>query len=135
MDTAMQPATVLVVEDDFLVRSFAAEVLAENGFGVIEARNAEEALAKLERHPEVAVLFTDVNMPGALDGLDLAREVASRYPHVSRLVTSGRIRPNAIEYARFLPKPYRPDEVVQNIRELLDGGDAASNYKEPRSVH
>src|SRR5215218_10331700 len=84
---------VLLVEDEMLVRMLAAEVLSEAGFTIIESGSAEEALAVLQTRPDVRVLFTDVNMPGALDGLGLAQIVHERAPEVSILIGSGRIRP------------------------------------------
>jgi CheY-like chemotaxis protein len=83
------------------------------------------------------VLFTDVQMTGALDGLELAREVARRYPHVSRLVTSGRMQPTSGDddpCYRFLPKPYRPQEVVKSIREMLGAGASAPTEMPRRRV-
>jgi len=111
---------VLVVEDEFMIRQFMVDTLEENGFEVAAARDADEALAILEKHPETDVLFTDVNMPGHLNGLELAREVARRWPHIERIVTSGRVLPPAgsADYA-FIPKPYSPCEVAERIREVL----------------
>jgi len=73
---------ILLVEDEVLVRMLAADVLSEAGFTVLESTNAEEALTFLEARPDVQVLFTDVNMPGALDGLGLAQTVHERSPGV-----------------------------------------------------
>ena len=118
-----QPArVVLVVEDEFLVREYAAGILADSGFEVVQARDAYEALATLEIRSDIEVLFTDVNMPGQLDGFGLSREVARRWPHVSRLVTSGLV--NRAEARSktddvFIAKPYQPEDVVENIRDLL----------------
>ena len=69
------PLVILLVEDEVLVRMVAADVLEDAGFTVLESTNAEEALTLLETRPDVQVLFTDVNMPGALDGLGLAQTV------------------------------------------------------------
>ena len=100
---------ILLVEDELLVRMMAAEVLLEAGFTVVESGSAEEALAVLEARCDVNVLFTDVNMPGSLDGLSLARIVHKRTPTIGILIGSGRIRPGPAELppgARFISKPY-----------------------------
>lgn len=84
----------LVVDDDVLVRMTALDILEDAGFRTFEAENAEEALAVLHgHHVSIVVLFTDVNMPGAMDGFRLARETAQHWPHVSILVASGRHKP------------------------------------------
>src|SRR5580692_10441147 len=88
MKQAPGAPTVLVVEDEGLVRQMSADELADAGYQVLEAANSREAIAILETGAGVAVLFTDVNMPGDLDGLDLARLVHERWPNVRLLVTS-----------------------------------------------
>ncbi|MGN7998946.1 response regulator [Sphingomonas sp. 22176] len=107
-------STVLVVDDETFVRMIAADTLEESGFRVIEAPNALEALDILAQH-QVAVVFTDINMPGSIDGLQLADIVAVRYPHVKVIVTSGRqwLPPEALpDDSVFLPKPYRPADLA-----------------------
>src|SRR4051794_3354103 len=95
-------SVVLVVEDEMLVRMIAAEVLAEAGFTVIECASAEEALAVLHARADVQVVFTDVNMPGPLDGLTLVHIVHQQWPAVGIAIGSGRIRPNPGELPRGL---------------------------------
>jgi len=98
-----------------------ADALCEKGLQVIEAAHAQAALALMEGHPRVDVLFTDVNMPGDLDGLDLAREVHSRWPDVSLMITSGRQRVMTNEMpdgGEFVSKPYGLEEVAKRIVEL-----------------
>ena len=114
---------ILLVEDEVLVRMLAADVLSEAGFSVLESTNAEEALRLLETRPDVQVLFTDVNMPGALDGLGLAQAVHERSPEVG-LIGSGRIRPNPGELppgTRFIPKPYAPAALTDAVRAVARG--------------
>ncbi len=113
---------VLVVDDEAVLRFLASDVLEESGFQVLEAENAKAALQVLADHPGVRVLFTDINMPGALDGLDLAREVHARWPAIKLVVTSGRPRPSDSEIpdaGRFVAKPYSPDTLVDEIRRAL----------------
>jgi CheY-like chemotaxis protein len=114
---------VLLVEDEPLVRMSAADDLQEAGFHVLEAANADVALAVLEAcSDEVRVLFTDIDMPGSMNGLVLAESVRRRWPHISLLISSAYRRPHQSQIprdGRFLPKPYCSDAVVQHIRELV----------------
>jgi two-component system, response regulator PdtaR len=112
-------ATVLVVEDDFLVRDCAATALGEQGFRVLQAANGPEGLLLLEKE-QPDVVFTDVNMPGAFDGLGLARRVRLRWPHIAVVITSGRGGPDQeLEGTRFLPKPYMPDMLARVMDDAL----------------
>lgn len=116
------PILVLVVDDEALLRFLATDALEENGFQVLEAEDAKAALKVLADHPNVKVLFTDVNMPGALDGLDLAREAHVRWPAMKLVVTSGRPKPadrDIPDDGRFVAKPYSPDSLVSEIRKAL----------------
>ena len=99
---------VLIVEDEPFVRLSGADLLAEAGFEVLEAGNADEALRILEATPEVRVVFSDVEMPGSLDGLGLARHICQRWPSIGIVLTSGhRVRAGMIpREGRFLAKPY-----------------------------
>jgi CheY-like chemotaxis protein len=82
-------AGILVVEDEALIRLWVADLLEENGFSVLEAKDADTALTVLESRPDVKLLFTDVQMPGSLNGMELAREVHARWPHILLVITSG----------------------------------------------
>jgi two-component system, response regulator PdtaR len=114
---------VLLVEDELLVRMAAADDLQDAGFHVLEAANADVALAVLEIcSDDVQVLFTDIDMPGSMNGLDLAESVQQRWPHISLLISSAyhKPRPGQIpDEGRFVPKPYSSEDVVQHIRELV----------------
>jgi DNA-binding NarL/FixJ family response regulator len=112
---------VLLVEDETLVRMFADEVLTEDGgFKVIVTSNADEALTVLRVRQDVRVLFTDITMPGSIDGLQLAHLVREQWPSVAVVVTSARAPRKALPTgARFLMKPYRPLVLVDTIRDLL----------------
>lgn len=121
MYQAPQPRpVVLIAEDEVLVRMYAADVLAEHGFDVLEAGNADEALGRLNAGARIDVLFTDVNMPGDLDGIELARLVRARCPDTEILITSGR-EGSGIDrgLGRFVPKPYAPEQIANTIRLLL----------------
>jgi DNA-binding NtrC family response regulator len=112
-------ATVLVVEDDFLVRLCAADALSEAGFNVLQADSGPDALRILEDGP-VDVVFTDINMPGAFDGAGLARRISRRWPETAVVITSGRGSPEeGLGEAMFLPKPYMPDCLGHLMEEVL----------------
>ena len=116
-------AVILVVEDETLVRMFMTDFLDEAGFKVFEAAHADEAMAVLQARPDVQAVVTDIEMPaGSMNGLDLAKTVRERWPGVGVVVTSGRARPDPgdlSEKVAFLPKPYRPDTVIDVVRRLI----------------
>src|ERR1700722_15586289 len=98
--------TILVVEDDALLRMHAAGLLQDNGFSVVEAKNADDALKLLETRDGVWLLFTGIQMPGSCDGMDVARTVHALWP---RILTSGRVRPAQAEIpddGGLVAKPY-----------------------------
>lgn len=118
--TAM--ATVLVVEDEPLLRMDAVDFLHEEGFLVIDAGSGDEGLVLLRNRPEVMVLFTDIHMPGSLNGLELARIAASDFKHVRLLIVSGRGVPNVTDLppgAHFMAKPYEVSAVLAHIHEVM----------------
>jgi DNA-binding NtrC family response regulator len=118
------PKEVLVVEDEPLVRMVAADALADRGIMAWEAGDAGEALEVLEQRPAIGVVFTDVNMPGEMDGLDLAHEVSVTRPDVKIIVTSGATVVTAEDLPKdgtFLPKPYPTDRLVNIVARKLDG--------------
>ena len=113
------PPTVLVVDDEPLIRLYAVDVLTDAGFEALEAADAEEALALLAENMAITVLFTDINMPGRLNGLELARKVHDLRPDVQLIITSGKERPDrgAIpDNGTFLPKPYQGSVVAALIK-------------------
>jgi CheY-like chemotaxis protein len=116
---------ILVVEDEFLLRMDAAAMVASAGFAVVEAANADEAIEILETRSDIAVVFTDIQMPGAMDGLRLARAVRGRWPPIKIVATSGHLTltdTDLPEGGRFLPKPYSAIEVTGVLREVMAGG-------------
>lgn len=123
-DAIDEPLVVLLVEDELLMRMTAADELEEAGFQVLEAASADVALKVLEAgSDEVQVLFTDLNMPGSMDGLALAEQVHSCWPHVLLLISSGYARPGPDEIpddGRFVPKPYCAATLVKHVHELVD---------------
>ncbi|MCP1766059.1 response regulator [Bradyrhizobium japonicum] len=115
---------VLVVEDEALIRMSSADVIRELGFEVIEAVDADHAICLLESVPGVKVVFTDIQMPGSMDGLLLAAIVRDRWPPIALLVTSGKMRPASSDMptgARFISKPYSPFELKGQLQSLTGG--------------
>ena len=116
---------VLIVEDELLLRMDAVAMIAAAGFEVVDAANADEAIEILEARRDITVVFTDVQMPGSMDGLKLARAVRGRWPPIKIVATSGHIDVSATdlpEGGRFLPKPYSPIEVTGVLREVIGVG-------------
>jgi DNA-binding NtrC family response regulator len=114
-------ANVLVVEDDFLIRANAVDIIEEAGFRVDGAGSADDAIRILEQRRNVGVVFTDVHMPGSLNGLDLARLVEQKWPGTGVIVTSGRAMKMDIPgRAIFLAKPYSSSELVEKVLALLE---------------
>jgi CheY-like chemotaxis protein len=113
--------TILVVEDEVLVRMALAETLRDAGFSVLEGANADEALAVLASSTPLDVFLTDVNMPGSVDGVALGRYARTIRPGLKVIVVSGRVPPEiAGEVAdAFLAKPYEPASIVKTIDALL----------------
>src|SRR6266436_8242263 len=115
---------VLIVEDEFLLRMDAVDMIAAAGFEAVEAANADEAIKILEARRDITVVFTDIQMPGSMDGLKLARAVRGRWPPIKIVATSGRVaiaETDLPEGGRFLPKPYNPMQVTGVLRELISG--------------
>jgi two-component system, response regulator PdtaR len=114
---------VLLVEDEPFVRMATADALEDAGFEVIETANAHAAQEVLLRRADIRVLFTDVRMPGSMDGLELASLVRSRWPHISVVITSGHLDPDngmLPQEAVFIAKPYGEQAPAKAIRALLD---------------
>lgn len=114
-------SVILIVEDELLLRMDSAETIEAAGFDVIQAANAEEAIAILEVRSDIRVVFTDIQMPGSMDGLKLARFIQNRWPPIKIIATSGRVSVEDGDLPSgsvFFPKPYRGAEVVAALQEL-----------------
>ena len=125
MTAKAKPKVALVVDDEVFARLFAAQILLDEGFTVLEAADATEGLDVLDRNDDVSVLFTDISMPGELDGLALVNKVQAEWPGIALLVTSGHVHPGASEIppgGRFLAKPYTAHALMSVIRELEEAG-------------
>jgi CheY-like chemotaxis protein len=112
------PAVVLIVEDEPIIRMNAVDMVEEAGCIAIEAANADEAIAILESRNDICVVFTDINMPGSMDGLKLARAVHDRWPPIHLIVTSGMVTPDAGDIpddGRFFRKPYQAEQIASAL--------------------
>jgi CheY-like chemotaxis protein len=110
---------VLIVEDEPLIRLGAVKIFEDGGFEVIEAASADEAIRILECRGDIRVVFTDIHMPGSIDGLKLAHAVRNRWPPIKIIVTSGRdliTERDLPEGGRFFAKPYSPNEIIDALR-------------------
>jgi CheY-like chemotaxis protein len=112
---------ILVVEDEVLIRLMAVAIVEDAGFEALSAANADEALSILEVRADVRLVFTDVHMPGSMDGLKLAHAVRDRWPPVELIVTSGHrhVRVDDLpDRGRFFAKPYNVTALSQAFQEM-----------------
>ena len=113
---------ILTVEDELLVGEYLNIVLADSGYEVVSAADADEALMVLEARDDISLMITDINMPGSIDGLELAAAVRRRWPPIEIIVATGKSRPaddRLPERSRFLAKPYSPTAVIAAVNSLV----------------
>src|ERR1700709_2865635 len=118
MNSEAKRAVILIVEDELLIRMDAVETIEAAGFEVVEAARADEAIAILETRLDITVVFTDIQMPGSMDGLKLAAAVRSRWPPIKIVATSGHVKVGLGDLpqgGRFLHKPYSPGEIMKTL--------------------
>ncbi|WP_066805563.1 response regulator [Sphingomonas asaccharolytica] len=123
MSSARCETVVLVVEDEMLVRMHGVGILEDAGFKVLEAANADEALAILDKHDDVRLLFSDVDMPGTMDGLELVRLVHNRWPAIRLLLTSGHrhLKNDSLpDNGEFVRKPWSESVLIQKVQSVLE---------------
>jgi two-component system, response regulator PdtaR len=113
---------VLVVDDEPLILMNTADMIAEAGYQVFEARNADEAIRILDANPEIRLLFTDIEMPGSMDGIKLAQYASHRWPPLKIIIVSGKssvVEAELPEHCLFLPKPFWPSQVMSALSHCL----------------
>ena len=116
------PTAVLVVEDEMLLRMRAVDMVEDAGFTPVEAVDADEAVAILESRSDIALLFTDIQMPGRMDGLTLAHAVHERWPPIKIILVSGQLKRANIHIpanSRFFGKPLEAGEMIAEIQDLI----------------
>lgn len=112
---------VLVVEDDALILLSAVDTVEAEGYKVYQASNADDAILLLENCSDIRIIFTDIEMPGSMDGMKLATYVRDRWPPVSIIITSGRVPASDVRLPAggiFLPKPYAAQALTDRLRAL-----------------
>jgi two-component system, response regulator PdtaR len=110
-----------VVEDEFFSRWHAVELVEAAGYIAIEASNADEAIAVLQARKDIRIVFTDINMPGSMDGLKLAQAIRDRWPPIELILTSGHFdvpQRDIPERGLFFPKPYRDEEIIAALHKF-----------------
>ncbi len=115
-------STVLVVEDEMLLRMQAVNMVEDAGYASVEAVDADKAVAILESRSDIALLFTDIQMPGSMDGLKLAHAVHKRWPPIKIILVSGQLKSPDINIpadSRFFGKPLAPGEMIAELRQMI----------------
>jgi len=111
-----------VVEDDALIRLAALDIVSDAGFEAVDARNADEAIQILEARPDISLVFTDIEMPGTMDGIKLVHYIRDRWPPIHLIVASGRaivVESELPAGARFFSKPYDHHAIANEIKRAL----------------
>ena len=116
------PAVVLVVEDEMLLRMRAVDMVEDAGFTPVEAVDADEAVAILEARSDIALLFTDIQMPGSMDGLKLAHAVHQRWPPIKIILVSGQLKLTNLDIpvdSCFFGKPLEAEVMIAQMRSMI----------------
>jgi CheY-like chemotaxis protein len=123
LDSAKIPPIVLVVEDDVMLRMRAVDLVEDAGYTSVEAVDADEALGILQsRSSDIALLFTDIQMPGSMDGLQLAHAVYQRWPRLKIILVSGQLKLSSAEIprdSRFFGKPLVSGEIIAEMQDMI----------------
>ena len=122
LDHSVIPAVVLVVEDEMLLRMRTVDMVEDAGYTSVEAVDADEAVAILESRSDIALLFTDIQMPGSMDGLKLAHAVHERWPPIKIILVSGQLRLANIDIpadSRFFGKPLEAREMIVEMKNMI----------------
>jgi CheY-like chemotaxis protein len=122
LDHSVVPAVVLVVEDEMLLRMRAVDMVEDAGYTPVEAVDADEAVAILEARSDIALLFTDIQMPGSMDGLGLAHAVHERWPPIKIILVSGQLKPANLEIpanSRFFGKPLEAKVMIALMQSMI----------------
>jgi CheY-like chemotaxis protein len=121
LEHSVIPAVVLVVEDEMLLRMRAVDMVEDAGYTPVEAVDADQAVAILESRADIALLFTDIQMPGSMDGLGLAHSVHERWPPIKIIMVSGQLKLANIDIpgSRFFGKPLEAGEMIAELRSMI----------------
>ena len=122
LNHSVAPTTILVVEDEMLLRMRAVDMVEDAGYTSVEAVDADEAVKILESRSDIALLFTDIQMPGSMDGLKLAFAVHERWPPIKIILVSGQLKLSESDIpprSRFFGKPLKPDEMIAEMQNMI----------------
>jgi CheY-like chemotaxis protein len=122
LDRSRIPAVILVVEDEMMLRMRAVDMVEDAGYTPVEAVDADGAVAILESRSDIALMVTDIQMPGSMDGLGLAHAVHERWPSIKIIVVSGRLKQPNIDLpadSRFFGKPLEAVEMIAQMRSMI----------------
>ena len=116
------PAVVLVVEDEILLRMRAVDMVEDAGYTSVEAVDADQAVAILESRSDIALIFTDIQMPGSMDGLGLAHSVHKRWPPIKIILVSGQLKLSESDIppnSRFFGKPLQANQMIAEMQDMI----------------
>src|SRR5580692_12077926 len=122
LDHSVIPAVILVVEDEILLRMRAVDMVEDAGYTSVEAVDADEAVAILESRSDIALLLTDIQMPGSMDGLKLAHTVRERWPPIRIILVSGQLGLADLEIpadSRFFGKPIEAEDMIAQMQKMI----------------
>jgi two-component sensor histidine kinase/CheY-like chemotaxis protein len=122
---SIEVPNVLIVEDEMVLRMRAVDIVEDAGFHPVEAVNADEAMSILESRSDISLLFTDIQMPGSMDGLKLAHAVHDRWPSIKIILVSGQVKPSDAEKpedSRFFGKPLSVEQMITELQEMVGAG-------------
>jgi CheY-like chemotaxis protein len=125
LDRSVVPTVVLVVEDEMLLRMRAVDMVEDAGYTPVEAVDADEAVAILESRSDIALMFSDIQMPGSMDGLKLAQAVHERWPPIKIIVVSGQLKLADIDIpagSLFFGKPLEAKAMIAQMRSMISPG-------------
>src|SRR5215210_3247712 len=125
MTVPVSPPVVLVVEDEMVLRMRAVDIVEDAGFVPIEAVSADEAIQILESRDDISLLFTDVQMPGSMDGLKLAHAAHKRWPHIKIILVSGQIAVTDADKpddSKFFSKPLEIQQMILELQQMVGNG-------------
>lgn len=121
-DRPAAASTVLIVEDEMLLRMCAVDMVEDAGYSSVEAVDADEAVAILESRSDIALMFTDIQMPGSMDGLELARAVHERWPPIKIILVSGALQlpdDDIPPDSRFFGKPLKAEAMIAEMQQMI----------------
>ena len=122
LDRSRLPHVVLVVEDEMMLRMKVVDMVEDAGYRPVEAVDADEAMTILQSRSDIALMLTDVQMPGSMNGLQLAHAVHERWPPIKIILASGQMKLSGSDIppnSRFFGKPLQSDKVIAEMREML----------------